>query len=145
MPEVHDTNAEPMVLPPSAALIPPPPKDSGPTGPPFDFEQHGMPFLPELVEWMEKHHQTIRALADSKAHAYGSTDLLVMARGMQAIQPNLDEARALEAAIAFYAIGKLGRILSAFGEGKPSPEDSWLDLETYALMAQKVMESGSWP
>lgn len=111
---------------------------------PFNFQTDG-PFLPELVEWIEKHHDNIRIMADRKAHAYGATDLLVMAKGMQAIQPNLTPERALEAAIAFYALGKLGRVLSAFGEGKPSPEDSWLDLETYALMAQKVLETGSWP
>lgn len=149
-------------LPPSAAVAAPPTDldpplrgkvplrgKADPDGlrpsPPFDFTLHGTPFLPDLVAWMEKHHQNLRVMADAKADAYGATDLLVMARGMQAIQPNLDEAQALEAAIAFYALGKLGRVLSAFGEGKPSPEDSWLDLETYALMAQKVMETGSWP
>jgi hypothetical protein len=117
----------------------------GPAAPgPFNFETAD-PFLPDLVAWMEKHHRNLRGATDAKAHAYGATDLLVMAKGMQAIQPNLTEQAALEAALAFYALGKLGRILSAFGEGKPTPEDSWLDLEVYALMAQKVRETGSWP
>lgn len=111
---------------------------------PFNF-QIAAPFLPDLMAWMEAHHANLRVQTDAKAHAYGATDLLVMAQGMQAIQPNLSKERALEAALAFYALGKLGRVLSAFGEGKPSPEDSWLDLEAYSLMAQKVLETGSWP
>lgn len=122
-----------------------PPK--GPKGAPFiDLDAHKAK-SPELFEWMAKHQLELRKMADAKASEYGSLDLVLMGNILADLIPGLsqDGADRIQAAIAFYALGKLSRVFSALQEGKPAPTDSWLDLEVYALMAQRVMEIGDWP
>lgn len=103
------------------------------------------PMLPELYQWMADHQRNIREGADTKAFEYGSTDLHIMAGAMVQMFPGIDPVEALQAAIAFYALGKVSRVLSSFKEGRPAPADSWRDLEVYAMMAQRIMEQGGWP
>lgn len=103
------------------------------------------PRLPELFRWMEVHQHDIRTMADAKAFEYGSTDLQIMAGAMVQMFPGIEPAEALQAAIAFYALGKISRVISSFKEGRPAPADSWRDLEVYAMMAQRIMEQGGWP
>lgn len=103
--------------------------------------------LADLRHWMEKHHAELRTATAAKADEYGSLDLKMMGATLAQVMPGLadDEATQVQAAIAFYALGKISRVFSALAEGKPAPTDSWLDLEVYALMAQRVLETGQWP
>lgn len=103
------------------------------------------PRLPELYQWMEAHQHALRNMADAKAFEYGSTDLQIMAGAMVQMFPGIDPAEALQAAVAFYCLGKISRVISSFKEGRPAPADSWRDLEVYAMMAQRIMEQGGWP
>jgi hypothetical protein len=55
------------------------------------------------------------------------------------------DAYATEVGIAFYAAGKLARIIAAIKEGRTPSYDSWHDLGIYARMAQRVKQAGGWP
>lgn len=122
--------------------------------------EHGTPLLDmsaikaaiplvDLRHWMEQHHAELRKATAAKADEYGSLDLKMMGAMLEKVMPGIGEGSPPgtreQAAIAFYALGKISRVFSALAEGKPAPTDSWLDLEVYALMAQRVMESGQWP
>lgn len=121
----------------------------GPEGPPFKVSVPSLsprdPKLPELFKWMAEHQLAVRELADDKAFEYGSTDLRIMASAMVELFPGISPEEGIQAAIAFYGLGKLSRVLSSFKDGRPAPTDSWQDLEVYAMMAQRVQEVGSWP
>lgn len=49
-----------------------------------------------------------------------------------------------EAALAFYAMGKIGRIVSSYRRSMVPSDDSWHDLEVYAAMAAKIRSTGIW-
>lgn len=119
---------------------------SGPEGPPFTPPKTANEAkLPDLFQWMADHQLELRKMADAKAFEYGSTDLRIMAGAMQEMFPDISDGDALQAAIAFYTLGKVSRVISSFKEGRPAPADSWRDLEVYAMMAQKIAEDGNWP
>lgn len=101
--------------------------------------------LPELVEWMDRHQLQIRFDTEAKAFEYGNTDIKIMAYAIRQAQPQLDEQDAILWALGFYGLGKVARILSSFQEGRPTSRDSWKDLEVYAMMAQKILDTGNWP
>jgi len=107
----------------------------------------------ELAEWWlaqctEEIDKTI-----PKAEAYSAIDLEIMGAAELAklgeagdlIPKDRREAHGMEMAIAFYALGKLSRIIGALSEGRDGGEDSWFDLGVYARMAQRVRETGQWP
>lgn len=105
--------------------------------------------LRDLHAWMAGHHATLRQMTGEKAVEYGSLDLSIMGAGIAKLWPGIGEnappAAQLQAAIAFYLMGKVARVLSALAEGKPPPTDSWLDAEVYAMMGGYVQEHGRWP
>lgn len=81
-----------------------------------------------------------------KAKEYGSTDLKIIGRAMRemiGIDPDIvtDE----EIGIAFYALGKIARVISAIGSGSAPSDDTWHDITVYAMMVRRVREVGSWP
>lgn len=119
--------------------------EKGPKSTPFPNLHIYTPKLPELFQWMDQHQLGLRELADAKAFEYGSTDLRIMAGAMHEMFPGISPEDGTQAAIAFYALGKLSRVLSSFKDGRPAPTDSWRDLEIYAMMAQRVQEVGNWP
>lgn len=102
-----------------------------------------------LHKWMAEHHARLQQMTGEKAHEYGSLDLSIMGASMSKLWPGIGEsappAAQLQAAIAFYLMGKVARVLSALAEGKPPPTDSWLDAEVYAMMGGYVQEHGQWP
>ena len=126
------------VLPPSAAVLAP----NG--GEPVETDQ-----LMHLHKWMADHHAHLQQMTGEKAFEYGSLDLAIMGASISKLWPGLGEdappAAQLQAAIAFYLMGKVARVLSALAEGKPPPTDSWLDAEVYAMMGGYVQEHGQWP
>ena len=105
----------------------------------------------ELRKWLDRFFASLTDMAVMKAMEYGSGDLLVMAAGMeQMIQvpeqlPHEErQAFLIEAALAFYALGKVGRTFSAFKAGKLPASDNYDDLAVYSAMARRVRELGRW-
>lgn len=112
-------------------------------------EQINTDRLVVLQRWMAEHHTDLQRMTGEKAFEYGSLDLSIMGAGIAKLWPGIGEnappAAQLQAAIAFYLMGKVSRVLSALSEGKPPPTDSWLDAEVYAMMGGYVQEHGQWP
>lgn len=80
-----------------------------------------------------------------KAIEYGSTDLVVIGHTLAAaMHREVTDAEAAELGIAFYAHGKMARIMAAITDGRWSSDDSWFDLGVYARMAQRVRKVGYW-
>lgn len=108
-------------------------------------------------EWMEEHHARVREAAMEKALKYGSSDLEIMGKAMQMLigappPPDWDtmsqeekDRLGQQAAIAFYNLGKLARVISNFSSlGHPVASDSWWDGEVYAMMGFKIGATGTW-
>lgn len=93
--------------------------------------------------WLAQADGEIAAMVP-KAVEYSAVDLEIMGAAMEAMGA-AGEGDGVEAAIAFYALGKLSRIAGALAEGRTPNRDSWFDLGVYARMAQRVIEVGSWP
>lgn len=108
------------------------------------------PELDRLAVWMRDHHLALREQTVAKAGEYGALDLKVMGASLAEVLSELGgddapPAAKLQAAIAFYLLGKVSRVISALAEGKPAPTDSWLDAEVYSMMGSYVQEHGQWP
>lgn len=105
--------------------------------------------LINLHKWMADHHASLQRMTGEKAVEYGSLDLSIMGASIAKLWPGIGEnappGSQLQAAIAFYLLGKVSRVLSALAEGKPPPTDSWEDAEVYAMMGRYVQEHGQWP
>lgn len=93
--------------------------------------------------WLERAQDEIERTIP-KAIEYSSTDLEDIGR---ALLPDTDLPGHLytEAGVAFYALGKVSRVLGALKEGREPNEDSWFDLGVYARMAQRARSHGGWP
>lgn len=107
-----------------------------------------------LTDWWLTKAANEADMVCRKAVEYGATDLRDL--GFQVLEmagrkphgdgaPADTSALATEIGIAFYAMGKLARIVAAVKEGRRPSYDSWLDLGVYARMAQRVHEAGGWP
>lgn len=106
----------------------------------------------ELAEWWANTAISEINMVVAKAIEYGATDLrdlgyqiLEMAGRRPIERDAYDDAVATEVGIAFYAQGKLARIVAAVKEGRRPSVDSWLDLGVYARMGQRVHQVGGWP
>ena len=99
-----------------------------------------------LQDWW---HHTSKAEIDSmlpKVTEYGAHDLKIIGDAMMLMRPELrGKIDPEELAIAFYALGKIGRIIGAYADGVAPSDDSWHDLAIYARMAQRVRDAGYWP
>lgn len=98
--------------------------------------------------WSNKSQADIDAMVP-KAIEYGGGDLTLMADGMALFAQmgggEVPRPVQREMAVAFYALGKIARIISALAEGRLPGEDSWYDLQIYAVMAQYERQIGPWP
>lgn len=92
--------------------------------------------------WVNQAQDELLAMAP-KVKEYSAHDLEVMGKAMEAL--GVPKGSGVEAAIAFYALGKIARIVGALGEGAEPSEDSWHDLAVYSRMALRVRDCGSWP
>jgi hypothetical protein len=108
------------------------------------------PITGELAEWWRALSEKEIAQTIAKAQEYGGDDLAYMGailqdaiRGPEVIRE--ETSRAAETAVAFYALGKITRIIGALKEGRKPSDDSWLDLHVYAGMAIRIRETGGWP
>lgn len=115
----------------------------------------------ELHRWYAFTQKADRGMALSKREEYGSADLRIMAGAMAEFlpepspealgvaYPHLSTADALEAhyteaAISFYTLGKVARVVGALSEGRVPSIDSWRDITVYSMMARRVRQEGSW-
>lgn len=81
-----------------------------------------------------------------KVIEYGSHDLAVIGDVMLLMRPELrGKIHPSELGIAFYALGKMARIMGAYADGIAPSDDSWHDLAIYARMAQRVRDADGWP
>ena len=81
-----------------------------------------------------------------KVIEYGSNDLTMIGEAMMLMRPELqDKIHPAELGIAFYALGKVARIIGAYADGIAPSDDSWHDLAIYARMAQRVRNADGWP
>lgn len=93
--------------------------------------------------WLREAAESYAAMAP-KVREYSAVDLAIMGATLVA-QGAAPEGRGVEAAITFYALGKVARIVGALSEGRDPGTDSWHDLAVYARMALRVREVGGWP
>lgn len=100
-----------------------------------------------LSDWWRDTADAEIDMVCAKAIEYGATDLRDLGRMIyqMAGRPEPDDTVATEVGIAFYALGKMSRIVAAIGEGRTPSADTWLDLGVYARMAQRVRQVGGWP
>lgn len=104
-----------------------------------------------IEEWMRKTFEDDLRRCKAKALEYGSADLAIMGKAMEALLPQGDgldresrERAGLEMAIGFYLMGKAGRLFGAWNKAREPGEDTWHDATIYSLMARYVRENGSW-
>lgn len=73
-----------------------------------------------------------------KNEVYGNADLRIIGFALKECDIRNAHVDTLpeEIGIAFYALGKVARILSAYDAGEIASEDSWKDLAIYATMGR---------
>lgn len=99
-----------------------------------------------LETWWENTTSDELASMLPKVIEYGSHDLAVIGDVMMLMKPELrDQVHPSELGIAFYALGKMARIMGAYADGIAPSDDSWHDLAIYARMAQRVRYADGWP
>ena len=89
-----------------------------------------------------------------KAILYGGADLEVMAAAMR---PFLDVSYAgadydedtmkrlsMEAAVGFYSLGKVARLMGGYAAGQIPSDDTWGDLTVYSVMGRYIRNHGEW-
>lgn len=91
----------------------------------------------EQVELMHAMVADDLAMYDRKAKEYGSADLEVMGAAMATLLDMGNPEDGVEAAIAFYALGKIARAFGAFKLGQLPSDDTWKDLTVYSLMVRE--------
>ena len=99
----------------------------------------------ELEAWLRNAFDTELPGTLEKAVLYGSADLEIMADAMGKMMPHLqNDAQRLQAAIAFYLLGKVARAMGALRDGREPTADTWYDAHIYSMMALKIQETGHW-
>ena len=95
--------------------------------------------------WEDTTEDELRSMLP-KVIEYGSHDLGVIGDIMMLMRPELrGKVHPAELGIAFYALGKVARIMGAYADDIAPSDDSWHDLAIYARMAQRVRDAGGWP
>lgn len=97
-----------------------------------------------LQEWWLEHARREIEATLPKVEEYSASDLNIMGAALEEMGQAPVNA-GVEAAIAFYVLGKVSRLVGGLSEGKVPSEDSWFDIGVYARMAQRVRETGGWP
>ena len=100
----------------------------------------------DLRAWWDKTTQDEIESMMPKVVEYGSNDLKMIGDALLALRKDLrGTVEPDELAVAFYALGKIARILGAYEDGNTPSDDSWHDLAIYARMALRVRDAGDWP
>lgn len=99
-----------------------------------------------LATWWEATTRAELASMLPKVTEYGSHDLQIVGEALILLNPKLaGKAHPAEVGIAFYALGKIARIIGAYADGHSPSDDTWHDLAIYARMAQRVRDADTWP
>jgi hypothetical protein len=103
----------------------------------------------DLEPWWRRLTETDIEKTAPKTAEYGSHDLEIMGRTLVAAYPmpegaDLDRI-GQEIAVAFYLLGKVGRLFSAWQNGKEPSPDTIFDLRIYSTMLARIREFGGWP
>lgn len=99
--------------------------------------------------WTEVTQREIQGVVP-KAIEYSATDLEDIGRQLASFAGWTPEQMAsgsllTELGIAFYVVGKVGRVMGALREGRAPSDDTWHDIAVYTKMAQRVRDVGAWP
>lgn len=108
--------------------------------------------LDQITAWWLKVAKDDSARTVPKAVEYGAADFDLMGQFMVALIGDKlngatdDEKMRMgrEMAIAFYLVGKLGRAVGAYARGIHPSDDTLFDTRIYAMMWQRVRETGTW-
>lgn len=87
-------------------------------------------WIDEMVNVMEEILREDLSQYREKADEYGNADLEVMGAAME----GLIKGDGVEAALSFYALGKISRAFGAMAKGEMPSDDTWHDLTVYSLM-----------
>jgi len=99
--------------------------------------------IDEFAEWWLEHADKSLAGMLPKVREYGSTDLQIVGEVMMKMMPQLEgKVHPAELGIAFYLLGKVGRIVGGYADGHAPSDDTWYDTGIYAMMAQRVRATG---
>jgi hypothetical protein len=104
----------------------------------------------ELLTWWRDTCEGDAQRTIPKAIEYGSIDLNIIGFALGECIPTLKEQRregsteAAEMGIAFYLLGKIARMVSAYSEGQAPSDDTWMDVTVYSMMGRRVRDRGSW-
>lgn len=79
-----------------------------------------------------------------KADEYGSGDLEMMGSRLQRMLRLPAPSVGQQASAAFYADGKVARIMAALEEGREPSADCWFDLMVYGMIGLKLHQTGQW-
>lgn len=98
--------------------------------------------------WLETARADFEALLP-KVSEYGAADLDVMGEALLATTPlqTTQPSRRVghELALAFYLLGKVGRMFGAYANGKLPSDDTIHDITVYSMMLRRVRAEGGWP
>jgi hypothetical protein len=106
----------------------------------------------EITAWWRVEAEEMIAKSASKAVEYGAHDLEIMGVGMSSlVHAQLAQATSEErsqfgqyAAVAFYLMGKVSRMMSALEQGTLPKGDTEFDIAVYAFMAMRIRQTGRW-
>lgn len=104
----------------------------------------------ELLTWWRSISESDAQRTVPKAIEYGSIDLNIIGFALGECIPALKEKRhegsthAAEMGIAFYLLGKIARMVSAYSEGQEASDDTWMDVTVYSMMGRRVRDRGAW-
>lgn len=102
--------------------------------------------LEELRKWIDELHHKEDSETLRKAALYDNADLIVIGQTMGTLlgMQVTDERTAIQLACAFYALGKVSRVIGAIADGRAPTADTWYDLHIYGMMGLKAFETGRW-
>lgn len=100
--------------------------------------------LVELQEWLVRKLDGTLPEVLRKADEYGSGDLEMMGDRLFRMLRLPGQTVGQQASAAFYADGKVARIMAALEEGREPSADCWFDLFVYGLIGLKIHETGRW-
>lgn len=94
--------------------------------------------------WLDTAETDIRKTLP-KATEYGSLDLQMVGDALDSLIKAPPYTLKAELGIAFYLLGKVARLISAYEAGREPSDDTWFDITIYSMMARRLREAKKWP
>lgn len=76
-----------------------------------------------------------------KSDQYGTVDLQIMGSALAHLTGG-DDHQGAQAAVGFYLLGKVSRIIGAIEGGRLPTEDDWWDAAIYSLFGLRLLQKG---